>query len=358
MKRICQVVQHLRPGGIETLVLELARLARDQDTRILSLEGRVDDAVVAWPRLGAWQERIESLDKPPGLRPGALGALISQLRRLRPRAVHTHHVGPLIYGGLAARFCGVPRVVHTEHDAWHLQDPRRLRLQRAILTLVRPRLVADSRQVAESLAHFLPRFPARVIPNGIDTQVFTPGDRGEARALLDLGDFLPDGARLIGCGARLHPVKGHRYLLEALALLPPDVHLALAGDGEEETRLRQQADSLGLTSRVRFIGRIDDMLAFYRALDLFCLPSLKEGMPLSPLEAQACGIPVVVTDVGGSREAVCPQTGTLVPAEDPAALAQGLRQALSRLGAGDARGFVLEHGDARAMVAAYGALYD
>jgi glycosyltransferase involved in cell wall biosynthesis len=81
-------------------------------------------------------------------------------------------------------------------------------------------------------------------------------------------------------------------------------------------------------------------------------------MPLSPLEAQACGIPVVVTDVGGSREAVCPDTGALVPAADAAALAAALGLALARDRPGDPRRFVLDHGDARAMVAAYGALYD
>ena len=358
MTRVCQVVQHLRPGGIETLVLELARLApAGQDTRILSLEGSPAAARAAWPRLAETAAQLDFFDKSPGWRVGVWWALWRHLRRVRPRAVHTHHVGPLIYGGLAARLAGVPRIIHTEHDAWHLRDPRRRRLQRLILTLVRPRLVADSAQVAVAVRGQLPGWPVQVIRNGIDTTRFTPGDRAAARAALGCGSALPPAAPLIGCAARLHPVKGHRFLLEALARLPPGVALALAGGGEEEAALRAQAQTLGLAARVHFLGRVDDMIGFYRALDLFCLPSLAEGMPLSPLEAQSCGVPVVVSAVGGAPETVCPRTGRLVPPADVAALADALTGQLGQGGRGDPRRFVLEHGDARAMVDAYTGLY-
>ena len=123
MSRVCQVVQHLRPGGIETLVLELARLAPPgQTTDILSLEGSPERAVAAWPRLAQTGAGLKFFAKAPGWRIDCLLALTRYLRQVRPRAVHTHHVGPLIYGGLAARLAGVPRIIHTEHDAWHLQD--------------------------------------------------------------------------------------------------------------------------------------------------------------------------------------------------------------------------------------------
>lgn len=366
MSRICQVVQQLCPGGIETLVLELARLAvPGQETEILSLEGRAEAALAAWPRLGASAAALRFFGKPPGWRADTLAALWRHLRRRRPHAVHTHHVGPLIYGGLAARLSGVPRIVHTEHDAWHLADPRRRRLQRAVLVLVRPRLVADSEEVAAAVRERLPGQSVTVIRNGIDTAHFTPGDRAAARAGLACAADLPAAARLIGCGARLNPVKGHRFLLAALARLDPGVHLVLAGSGEEEPALRAQTAAAGLCERVHFLGRVDDMRGFYRALDLFCLPSLAEGLPLAPLEAQACGVPVVVTAVGGSPEAVCPRTGRLVPPGDAAALAEALAaQFATRLAAGapsaregDPRRFVLAQGDARAMVAAYTALY-
>lgn len=358
MTRVCQVVQHLRPGGIETLVLELARLAGPgQETQVLSLEGRAAEALAAWPRLAVSGADLRFFDKAPGWRAGTLAALWRHLRQARPRAVHTHHVGPLIYGGLAARLAGVPRIIHTEHDAWHLDDPRRRRLQRAVLTLVRPRLVADSDAVAAAVRGHLPGQAVTVIRNGIDTLHFSPGARAAARAALGGLTDLPREARLIGCAARLHPVKGHRFLLAALARLDPGVHLALAGLGEEDAALRTQVQAEGLVGRVHFLGRVDDMRGFYQALDLFCLPSLAEGMPLSPLEAQACGVPVVVTAVGGSAEAVCPRTGRLVPPADVAALAEALAGQFARREGADPRPFVLARGDARAMVAAYRALY-
>jgi glycosyltransferase involved in cell wall biosynthesis len=167
---------------------------------------------------------------------------------------------------------------------------------------------------------------------------------------------LPSDVRLIGCAARLHPVKGHRFLLDALADLPTSVHLALAGDAEEAPALERQARRLGIAHRVRFLGRIDAMPTFYRALDAFCLPSLAEGLPLSTLEAQACGVPVVVTDAGGSPESACPVSGRVVPAGEAGALAKALRSVLDAHPDADPRAFVRAHGDVRAMSAAYAAL--
>jgi glycosyltransferase involved in cell wall biosynthesis len=192
------------------------------------------------------------------------------------------------------------------------------------------------------------------VPNGIDTERFTPGDQDEARRKFGL----PRQTRLIGCAARLHPVKGHRFLLDALAALPGDVHLALAGDGEEASALEGQARRLGIDGRVHFLDRVDDMPDFYRALDAFCLPSLCEGLPLSTLEAQSSGIPVVVTDAGGSPESACTSSGRVVPAGDVDALAGALRSVLDAPPDADPRSFVKANGDVRAMSAAYAALCD
>ena len=203
----------------------------------------------------------------------------------------------------------------------------------------------------------LPGWPIEVIRNGVDTALFTPGDRLAARAVLARAAPIPADAALIGCAARLHPVKGHRFLIEALVRLDPQVHLALAGGGEEEAALRALSQALGLAARVHFLGPLDTMTDFYRALELFCLPSLAEGMPLSPLEAQSCGVPVVVTDVGGAGETVCPASGRLVPSGNALALATALAEQLSRAPKPDPRPFVLAHGSARVMVDAYTALY-
>jgi glycosyltransferase involved in cell wall biosynthesis len=352
-RRVVQVVQHLAPGGIETMVLDLRRFAAAGDqVLIVSLEGDQASACLEWPRLRDHCDALVFLNKGPGWDLGLIAKLARLFLRHRTDVVHTHHIGPLLYGGMAARLAGVPFVVHTEHDAWHLNDPRRRRLESWLLRAVRPTLVADADCVAECLRRALPHTAPVVIRNGIDTQRFVPGDRGAARQALGL----PQQQPIIGCAARLVAEKGHSILLQALAQLDGTIGLALAGAGAQESLLRVQVARLGLQQRVHFLGRVDDMPRFYQAIDVFCLPSFAEGMPLSPLEAQACGRPAVVTDVGGAPEVVCPHSGKIVPAGDATTLAQALADALREAGRVSPRDFVAATADVRTMVGAYNAL--
>lgn len=352
-ERIVHIVQHLRPGGLEALALDLvAHAPAGQEAHIVSLEGSREATLAAWPRLRGIADRLHFLEKPPGLRPLAALRLAARLRRLGARGVVTHHVGPLLYGGAAARVARVPALVHAEHDAWHLEEEGERRLMRRLLRWLDPKLVAVSQTVADAICERIPEARPVVIANGIDTSRFCPGSKAEARRSLGL----PPDLRLVGCAARLEAVKGHALLLEAMRHLPADVHLALAGIGSLEASLKAQAAALGLAGRMHWLGRVDDMPAFHRASDVFCLASQAEGLPLSPLEAQACGVPVVLTDVGGCHEAVCPATGRLVPAGDAAALALALRLQLERSGSGEPASFVRDRFDIRRAAEAYGAL--
>ncbi len=351
MQTHIHIVQHLRPGGIESLVLELVKQApADERHLIVSLEGEMESAVDAWPRLQGLRRQMIFLGKRAGNSPRLLWRLALRLRRLAPTSVHTHHVGPLLYGGLAARLAGVPHIIHTEHDAWHLEVPRRRRLQCLLLALVRPRLVADAEGVAAATRCAIRGVEPLVIRNGIDCQRFTPGDAATARTALGL----PQGVLLIGSAGRQVWIKGHDLLLQAVAQLP-GVHLALAGDGSEAQSLRELARRLGIEARVHFIGHYDEMPTFYRALDLFCLPSRAEGMPLSTLEAQACGVRCVVTEVGSVVETLCPETAIRVPPEDPVRLAAALDLGL-RPNPHSPRDFVLRNADLRETRRAYAAL--
>ena len=132
----------------------------------------------------------------------------------------------------------------------------------------------------------------------------------------------------------LIPRKGVRYLLDALALLPPRLdhwRLALVGDGPEEANLRGQAAALGLTDRIEFVGvqPQPEVAAWMRRAQLFVLPSLEEGQGVVLLEALASGTPVVASDVDGIREVVTPEVGRRVPPADPPALAAALTELLS-----------------------------
>lgn len=335
------------------MVLELCRsLAPEFDMHVVSLEGTNEQLKSAWSRAALLGAQLHGLDKAPGHDVKMTARLVKLLRHLRPMAIHTHHIGPLLYGGLAARLAGVRVLVHTEHDAWHLSSPRRRRLQRVALALLRPKLVADARLVADALVESIPSSRPRIIHNGIDTEQFTPADRAESRRALGL----PLDAQIVGTAGRLDPVKGHDLLIRALVDLPRNVVLAIAGDGSRRPVLEELARSLQVHERTTFLGQIDDTVTFYRCLDVFCLPSHCEGLPLVLLEAQACGIPVVATDVGAVREALAGGSSFLVPAGDIPGLVSGIRRAMRARTQTDSRSFVVEQYDVRQMARAYRAL--
>lgn len=343
-----QIVQHLKPGGIETLSLDFCQQP-GVTVYIVSLEGSKKQSIKQWPRLQGYETRLYFLDKKPGWSLGCLYRLVKLLRRLKPAVVHTHHIGPMLYGGLAARLAGVPSLIHTEHDAWHLNSGKHRSIVSACLTLLRPLLVADAQTVADRLRELYPKQRCEVIENGINTHVFDIGSQQVARRALKLPQQVP----LIGCAARLHPVKGHQHLLNALLNMPQNVHLALAGSGELESKLKAFCQKHGLAERVHFLGHLDQMALFYQALDLFCLSSEHEGMPLSALEAQACGKHVVLTDVGGCRQCIGPDSGMLVPPAQPELLARGLAQMLKEPACTAPRSYVVKQRSVEVMLQRY-----
>lgn len=355
MNDIIHIVQHLKPGGIESLVLSMTDyLSRNYATHIISLEGTAEEAMVHWPKLYHYHDRITFLNKKEGWDLCALKKMLAVFQKRAPLAIHTHHVGPLIYAGFAARLAGIARHIHTEHDAWHLQSKKRRILQKTALTAAKPVIVADAVTVAKNIKRFIPSAEPLTILNGIDTEKFCMGDPNAARKSVEL----EPGPKWIGAAGRLEKVKGHDVLVQAMSKIGQDVRLAIAGQGSEQQRLVELVDSLGLHERVTFLGHVDDMKTFYQALDVFCLPSRNEGMPLAPLEAQACGIPVVATDVGGTREAVCKGSGLLVKPENPDQLSRALENVLNRSAASDCRDFVLQNASFETMINEYISLYE
>jgi glycosyltransferase involved in cell wall biosynthesis len=199
----------------------------------------------------------------------------------------------------------------------------------------------------------------RVIPNGIDSARFHPAAVTAVRAsLAPLADLDP-AAPLVLCVGRLCRQKGQDVLLKAWPSVlrrVPGARLVLVGDGPEERRLRHRAPE-----GVLFAGAVTDVVPWYQAADLVVLPSRWEGMALAPLEAMACGRPVVLSDVDGARESLPPGQEP-VPAGDPAALAREvtgllldplLRESLGREGR---RNVLITH-DVRHTAAAVADVY-
>jgi len=183
-------------------------------------------------------------------------------------------------------------------------------------------LIADG-WAAEHLPASLGRSVERV-QKGVDAEHFRPEGPNQ-RERLGLG-----AKRVVVAIARLVPLKNLRLLIDAVALVRsrvPDVHLVIVGDGPEAAALRERTSALGVADCVTFAGYVPqpETPAWYRAGDVFALSSDFDNSPNAVLEAMACGLPVVATDVGGVREFVTPESGGLiVPRGDAAAFARAL----------------------------------
>ena len=171
--------------------------------------------------------------------------------------------------------------------------------------------------------------PATVVRHGIDTLRFAP-PANAATLRRELG-LLP-GRRYVGCFGRIRERKGTGNFVDAmLRILParPEWHAIVAGRataahaGFEQSLVRRVSEA-GLSDRFHFVGERTDIHRWYGVLDLFVAPQRWEGFGMTPLEAMACGVPVVATDVGAFSELLSPETGTIVAAEDTAAMADAV----------------------------------
>jgi glycosyltransferase involved in cell wall biosynthesis len=191
-------------------------------------------------------------------------------------------------------------------------------------------VTAVSEAVAEAhrSSGLVPAHKLSVIPNGIDMQTFQPCSktRRSIRRALGLGDEF-----LWVAAGRLEAVKDYPTLLRAIRLLPGTTLLLIAGAGTLLEPLRVLASELNLGDRVRFLGFVPDVKNYLQAADAAVLSSRWEGLPMNLLEAGACALPVVATDVPGSHEVVQHEsTGLLATAADPVALAEAMRRLMQK----------------------------
>jgi glycosyltransferase involved in cell wall biosynthesis len=255
------------------------------------------------------------------------------MRRREVGVVHTHLFLGGVFGRLASVLAGVPVRVTTEQNAYadgHL-PPRWQVLVGALLARFTDRLVAVSVGTREYLMREerVPPEKIEIIPNAIEwpQQVAPPQVEAVKREFGGKGRF-----PLLGTVARLTPQKGLSYLLEAISILVarfPGLFCVIVGDGPLRVELEALAVRLGLENHVRFCGLRRDVRAIFQSLDLFVLPSLFEGLPLSLLEAMASGAPVVATHVAGIDEVIEDgANGRLAPPADAHALAAAITELL------------------------------
>ena len=258
-------------------------------------------------------------------------------RRTRPDVVHTHNPKPGVLGRIAARIAGVPNVVNTVHGLYAQPEDRRRRrwavygAERLAARFSDVELVQNPEDVATLGRLGLREGQVRLLGNGVDLDRFRPGRFGVAERRRRR-EALGIGPESVVCGVvgRLVREKGYVEVLEAAAALrtiAPAVQVVIVGPSDPDKADAVPAARLDAARRdgVCFLGRRDDMEEIYPLFDVYALASYREGFPRSAMEAAACGLPLVVTDIRGGRQVVeHGRSGLLVPVRDGAALAEAI----------------------------------
>lgn len=259
--------------------------------------------------------------------PWTFWTLLRYVRREQVDLLHVHGYGSAALGRIAGWLTHRPVIMH-QHDS--VARPWAIRLVDRALS----RLATHTIAVSESVRAFcvaaraLPMTQVSVLPLAVAAQA--PLSAAEQAVFRD---GFPPQARLIGCITRFHPVKGVRYLIEAMPTIVqavPEAYLVLWGDGPQRAELEQLAARLGLEQRIRFMGHQADAARYLELVDCLVLPSMSEGCPFVLLEAMSAKRPIVATRVGGVTELVRDsEDALLVESGNPRALAQAVTTLLN-----------------------------
>lgn len=294
--RVLVVTTNMNRGGLETFTMNVYR-ALDRDKVQL-------DFLLHRPTRGAYDDEIE-----------ALGGRIYRIRRqnpLDPRywsaldGFFAEHLYRAVWVQLdcmsaeplaaAARHGAVVRVAHSHNSRQDrdLKYPLKMLCKRSI-----KRYTTDLFACGEEAGRWMfGTGDFKVVRNCIDVDAyaFDPAVRAEARRELGLAD----GAPVVGHVGRFDAVKNHTFLLDVFAALRerrPDAVLLLAGDGPLRAEMEKKAAGLGIDSSVMFLGVRPDVARLMQAMDCFVMPSLYEGLPMALVEAQAAGLPCLISNV-------------------------------------------------------------
>ena len=359
--KIVHLVTSLEVGGAQhNMLLGLPRLDRDRyEHHIVSIMNRM-------------QMRQQFLKA--GIRVHTLGLshktdlavalrLRSLLKQLRPDILHTYLIHGNVLGRIVGRLVGVPVIIGSE-----LTIGQAGRLGRLVTKLTNPLTDAvevNSETGGKAVVADLGVRPEKVevVLPGLDLEVF---GRSEGRTSVRAELGIENEQHLVLYIGRLRPVKGVDYGIKAFAqalIAQPDMHMALAGEGEQRQHLENLTAELGISEKVSFLGVRNDLANVLSAADSVLMPSLTEGFPRVAIEAMASSKPVIVTRVGGTPEAIIDeQTGILVQPKDIDAMASAITRLVadpdlqSRLGS-SARQRTEKHYSAASYVARLDEMY-
>ena len=325
---VLYLIEHLRQGGSERYVAELARSASAMGVR---------PHVGCFSGGGIFYDEIRREGVPVTLfplkslyHPSVMGVAVRIARTIRQegiRVIHTFQPNANVLGTLIGRALGVPVMISRRNmgDFEGLGSPRLAWIQRHLTNRWSTRVLANSLAVREAaiVGEGFSDGKVALIYNGLDIKRFSPcPDPSPLRFALGL----PETAFVFGIASGFRPVKGVDFMIRAFARAYPDCPgsvLVIAGDGPERVSLKSLVRSLGIDEHVRFLGVRSDMESVYPVFDAFVLCSYSEGFSNAILEAMGMGIPVIASEVGGNIEMVADGVqGYLVPPGDEKALAE------------------------------------
>lgn len=335
---VAHVMYRFDVGGLENGIVNLINHFPESAYR---------HAVVALTEVTDFKLRIRrrdvsfhALHKAPGHGIKLFPQLYRLFRELRPAIVHTRNLAAL-EAAVPAWAAGVPVRVHGEHGR-DVGDPdghnRKYQWVRRLYSPFVSRYIALSKDLEGYLTDRVGIGARRVsqVYNGVDTERFHPAPFG--RELLEGCPFTDPALWLVGTVGRMQEIKDQvnlaRAFVHALAMKPKSrekLRLVMIGDGPLKVQAERILSEAGVRDLAWLPGKRDDVSHILRGMDGFVLPSLAEGISNTILEAMASGLPVIATDVGGNGElVVSDETGELVPAANPEALAAAiLRQYLN-----------------------------
>ena len=317
-----------RIGGAEKQVILLARglLNRGWRVTVVTFSGTGGNVAAGLTAAGAG---FLSLEMRKGLAdPRGWIRFHRWLRRESPDIVHAH----LPHAAWLARWSRLGAPVRAEVDTLHSSFTGSLgrRCGYRWSAWLADRVTAVSQAVAHThlSAGMVKESALSVLPNGVDVDAWRPGAAARAAVRRELG--LEDEFLWLAAG-RLEPVKDYPTLFWAMVEVPEAVRLVIAGSGPLEGELRRLAKQLGLDRNVGFLGFKPDLRRWMQAADGFVLSSLWEGLPMTLLEAAACAIPAVATNVPGTSEVIADgQTGILAKAGSAVALEEAMTRLMRK----------------------------
>ena len=331
--RILYVITKANFGGAQRYVYNLAVAARDDGNDVSVAVGgtgllteKLRDASIRVIELPLRQGRTFLSDL---LTFGSLFSLVRVFRAERPDVVHLNSAKAGGLGALAARLCGVPRIIFTAHG-WEFNAPRAwlsrvgIRFFSWVTILLSHTTICVSDAVRRDVARMpVVRRKLVVIRNGVTCEPLLTRD--EARRSLCASTT---ASYWVGMLSELHPTKRVDDAIRAfssVAARHTDTGLFIISDGQERTRLQQLIQDLRLEERVVLLGFVKDAPRYFGAFDLFVHASQSEALALVILEAGCASLPVIATDVGGIPEIIPDgENGLLVPPRNPEALAQAI----------------------------------